>query len=317
MCDGDKSLVIKDRLITRIAKRNMKDIVPLAYELKKAKGGLLTPQSIYDGMAAAYTGGNIGIVSNKITQVWNQNEVTEEQLNVIKWLVMKNNQVIDYAKTLWLSQPPPHVQEIISRNVKEKLPNFFIYAKDKQPHQVEPPNNSTMNRISAKIPTSKLRYCKTIDKLDWRILINQNVGFTLTKDNKIIRSYDYWNRHQYLFNTKDDIYLKQEDLYMYQQIRLNIISETQESLDHIVNSLVVYFYTLRQTSNKKLLWACFGDVILANIKRNLADSKTIICPICGKRFVPERFNQKYCSEGCSKIARNESVRINMDKMRHK
>lgn len=317
MCDGDKSLVVKDKLITRIAKRNMKDIVPLAYELKKAKGGLLSPQSIYEGMAAAYTGGNIGPISNKISQVWNSDEITEEQLNVIKWLVMKNNQVIDYAKTLWLSQPPQNIQEIISRNTKKKLPNFFIYAKDKLPKQVEAPNDSTMNRIAAKIPTSKLHYCKTIGKFDWRVLINQNVGFTLTKDNKIIRAYDYWNTHQFLFNTKDDIYLKQEDLYMYQQIRQNIIDETQESLDHIVNSLVVYFYTLRETSNKKMLWACFGDVILANIKRNLADSGTMICPICGKRFTPEHFKQKYCSSECAGVARNEYVKAKMMEMRHK
>ena len=37
MCDGDKLLVIKDKTLTAVAKRNMKGIVPLAYELKKAK----------------------------------------------------------------------------------------------------------------------------------------------------------------------------------------------------------------------------------------------------------------------------------------
>ena len=50
MCDGDKALVVKDRTLSTVAKRNMQDIVPLAYDLKKAKGGLLNPDSMYNGM---------------------------------------------------------------------------------------------------------------------------------------------------------------------------------------------------------------------------------------------------------------------------
>ena len=93
--DGDKSLVIQDRTLTAIAKRNMKDIRPLAYELKKAKGGLITPEALYEGMSHAYTGGNIGPISNNITKVWNSGNIGEEQLNVVKWLCLYNNAVID------------------------------------------------------------------------------------------------------------------------------------------------------------------------------------------------------------------------------
>lgn len=94
--DGDKLLVIKDKLLTSIAKRNMQDIVPLYYEMKKAQGGFLTRQSLYDGMTAAYTGGNIGIISNQISKVWgSKKEISQDELNVVKWLVMENNFVID------------------------------------------------------------------------------------------------------------------------------------------------------------------------------------------------------------------------------
>ena len=93
--DGDKALVIKDRLLTRIAKRNMQDIVPLAYNLKKAKAEQLSADSMYQGMSHAYTGGNIGPISNNITKVWNSGEIGEEQLNVVKWLCFQNNAVID------------------------------------------------------------------------------------------------------------------------------------------------------------------------------------------------------------------------------
>ena len=93
--DGDKSLVIQDRTLTAVAKRNMKDIVPLAYNLRKAKGEQLNSENLYNGMIHAYTGGNIGPISNNITKVWNSNnKITEEQLNVVKWLCMENNQVI-------------------------------------------------------------------------------------------------------------------------------------------------------------------------------------------------------------------------------
>lgn len=95
MCDGDKLLVIKDKTLTTVAKRNMKDIVPLAYELKKAKSQEINNNTMYDGMIAAYNGGNIGIVSNNISKVWNCGTIGEEQLNIVKWLCMRNNQVIN------------------------------------------------------------------------------------------------------------------------------------------------------------------------------------------------------------------------------
>lgn len=92
--DGDKSLVIQDRTLTAVAKRNMIGIVPLMYNLRGAKGNILTEENLYEGMIHAYTGGNIGPISNNITKVWNSENITEEQLNVVKWLCMENNQVI-------------------------------------------------------------------------------------------------------------------------------------------------------------------------------------------------------------------------------
>ena len=90
--DGDKSLVIQDRTLTAVAKRNMKDIVPLAYNLRKAKGEQLNSDNLYNGMIHAYTGGNIGPISNNITKVWNSNnKISEEQLNVVRWLCMESH----------------------------------------------------------------------------------------------------------------------------------------------------------------------------------------------------------------------------------
>lgn len=83
---------------------------------------------------------------------------------------------------------------------------------------------------------------------------------------------------------------------MYQYIRDKILEETGAELDYVVNTLVAYLYTVQKTSTKKMLWACFGDVIVANLKDNVSGK---VCPICGCRFEPKRGNQDvYCSDEC-------------------
>lgn len=300
--DGDKLLVIKDKLLTKIAKRNMQGIVPLAYNLKKAKAELLSGESMYRGMALAYTGGNIGPISNNITKVWNSGEIGEEQLNVVKWLTYTNNQVIDYAKTLWLADPPKEVKNIIKSYTKAKVPDFFIYAKDKEIRQVEQPNNSTMNRIAASIPDPKLIFSKSISKFDYRMLMNLDCDFSISADNQVIKSYDYWNARINEF--EDDKAVKNQDMYKYRNLRKKVLEETNKDIDYIVNTLVAYLYTVRKTSAKKGLWDSFGDIIIENLKNNLKD-KGKVCQSCGKRFKPKRITQNYCSEECYTVAKNQ------------
>ena len=306
--DGDKALVVKDRLLTKIAKRNMEGIVPLAYNLKKAKAEQLSTESMYQGMVHAYTGGNIGPISNNVTKVWNSGEIGEEQLNVVRWLTYTNNQVIDYAKTLWLAEPPKQVMDIIKSYTKAKTPNFFIYAKDKEPHQVESPNDSTMNRIAASIPDPKIKFSKSISKFDYRMLMNLDCDFNVSGDNPVVKAYDYWNARQDLLSNNEDTHEKQESLFLYKRLKEEIVKMSgNKDMDYIVNTLVAYLYTVRQTSPKKTLWACFGDVILENLKHNL-EGKGKICQICGKRFIPDKFhpNAVCCNKECAKILDNQN-----------
>lgn len=308
MCDGDKLLVIKDRLLTKVAKRNMQDIVPLAYNLQKAKGGLLSWESMYEGMIHAYTGGNIGPISNNITKVWNSDNIGREQLNVVSWLTFYNNAVIDYAKTLWLPEPPKQVAKVIQAYTKAKVPDFFQYAKDKEPYQVEQPNQSTMNRIAAKIPDPKIKFSKSISKFDYRMLMNFDYDFSISPESPVVKAYDYWNTRQYLFNIEEGNHQKQEDIYIYQQIRKRILDECKDrDIDYIVNTLVAYLYTVRNLSPKKTLWACFGDVIVKNLKNNL-EGKGTVCQVCGKRFSPDKFhpNAICCSKECTRLLDNKN-----------
>ncbi len=298
MCDGDKALVIKDNLLTKIAKRNMQEIVPLYYEMKKAQGGLITPDSLYQGMSKAYVSGNIGPISNLITIVHNNSqEDREEALKAIKWLVMETNFTIDASKTLFFLERPEYADKIIKKHTKSKLPNFFIYAKDKTPKQVESPNNSTMNRIAAKIPDPKLKFNKSISKFDYRMLMNLDEDFSISSDNPVIKSYDYWNARTNEF--VEDKAIKNQDMYKYHKLREKVVEESGKDIEYVVNTLVAYLYTIRKTSAKKGLWDAFGDVIVKNLKKNL-EGKGRICPVCGKRFEPKIHNQVCCSELCSK-----------------
>ena len=296
MCDGDKSLVLKDKTITKIAKRNMNGIVPLAYELKKAKGGELNSDALYNGMIKAYTTGNIGPISNNITKIWNHSKITQKEIDVVKWLCFENNAVIDCAKTGWLPTRPAEIDKIIKSYTKAKVPYFFQFAKDKEPEQTEHPNESAMNRLSAYIPDKRISYCKIIGKFDYRKLMNLDCGFDIREDSLIIERYEYYNQNKdKIFNIDDGKYLNQMDCYLPKYVRDKIIEETRYDLDYITNTLVVYFYTIKKSSNKELLWSSFGDVIVENLKKNV---KGKICPICGKRFEPNNNRQLTCSEEC-------------------
>lgn len=299
--DGDKALVVRDRTLTRVAKRNMEGIVPLYYEMKKAKGSLITNESLYEGMVKAFTTGNIGPYSNNITKIWNcGKEISDEQLNVVRWLCAENNYCIDCAKTLYMPTRPKYVDDIIKSYTKAKLPYFFQYAKDKELWQVEPLNTSPMNRLCASVPTPKIKFNKNLGKFDYKMLLS-NKTFEMTNDTYVVlAAYDYWNKRQSMvFNTADEAHSNQEDMYVFKQIRANIIEATGYDVDFIVDSLVSYLYTMRTVSTKKLLWSCFGGEIVANLKKNVVGLGNI-CPICGARFAPNVANQVTCSSECGK-----------------
>lgn len=279
----------------------MQGVVPLYYEMKKANPNQLTSENIYKGISLAFTAGNIGPASNLITIVKNNSiEDREEADKVIKWLTMEVNFLIDGAKTLFFLTRPKEVDEIIKKHTKGKFPNFFQYAKDKTKDQVEPPNNSTMNRIAQAIPDSRLRFNKSISKFDYRMLMNLDCDFTVVPDNPVIKAYDYWNARINSF--QEDKTVKNQDMYKYLCLRKKVVEETELPIDYIVNTLVVYLYTIRKTAAKKGLWDSFGDVILENLKKNL-DNGTKICPICGKRFKPTTSMQVTCSADCKAVYR--------------
>jgi hypothetical protein len=304
--DGDKSLVVADSDFISIAEKNMNryKAVPLYYKMKKAKPVLLNTSTIYDGLNAAYSGGNIGDYSNDISKIWNSDvfisgseEERAEALNVIKLLCMENNFVIDYAKTLYKPTRPDNIDILIKKHTKGKVPHFFIYAKDKKINQVENINKSLVNSFEDEFVNSPLKFeIKNFGKLNYRNLMNNKF---ISIDKEIIEEYNKLNKaYHFKIDQKNQnnvnyiIYIVKDELLK--------LSNNESELTDI---LVKYLYSCRKTPHKEILWKCFGDTIVKNLRNNVSEY-SIQCEKCGERFIPNNNKQKYCNI-CAKSVKNK------------
>lgn len=158
----------------------------------------------------------------------------------------------------------------------------------------------------------KLPMCKTVGKVDYRMLMNKKAPFMIDDDNMIIKVYDKWVRKKNGLIDNVDFEAVGEN-YIYDKIREGILNECRGfGVDFVVNTLVAFYYTVRTTSSKKTLWSCFGKEIVDNLKENTKELGTI-CPICGKRFKPRDSAQTYCSDECYKESHRISVKENKER----
>ena len=307
--DGDKSLVVACPTLISIAERNMKDIVPLYYNMRKAPAELITKKSIYNGLKTAYTGGNIGMGSNNITKIWNSGKVN---LDVIKLLCMENNFTIDYAKTLYKPVRPKSKKNMITDYTKLKTPHFFIYAKDKEKDKVELVNNSVVNRLEKIIPNTKISFTATgLGNFDYKMLM-RNKKVELNED--IIKKYKELDlKKHFMINSTYEEDEQNNVIYLYQEIVKNIL-EINSDVYYVTDVLVKYLYEFKKSNFKTTLWECFGDIIVDNLKTNVETSK-IYCEVCGDLIVQENNKSKYC-EKCAKDIKMKKDRERMQKNRN-
>lgn len=309
--DGDKSLVCADETIIEVADRNMKDIAPLYYNMAKANAEEINNENIYKGLVLAYSGGNIGQISNEITKIWNSENVN---LEAIKILCMENNFVIDYAKTLYKPERPKEINSLLSGYTRKKTPRFFIYAKDKNKENVQKSNGSVVNKLENIIisPIINFRGAK-LGKFDYRMLMkNPNVKL----DNTIINEYTKLDLNKRFLDigTIDDVN-SGSNLYIYKEIR-NEILKINNDIDYVTDVLVWYLYNQKKSNYKSTLWSSFGDIIIENLKINIEKhlKDTIQCDVCGERIHKIVNNQKMCSE-CAKKINREKTKIRMKNKR--
>ena len=290
-----------------MAKRVTEEVYPLYYEMKKAKAELITPHSVYEGLRLAFVGGNIGGISNDITKIWNSGEITEESKKAVKWLCMETNFTIDFAKTLYKPLRPQKVNLILKKYSTQKVPYFFCYAKNKKLNQVEPVNDSVINRITIKIKDSEKRFkvMKGLKKVDYHLLLADRVEEHSSEEiNKI---FDKWNRqygHQVNMNSEDDN-KRNNLLEIAKEVRYEI-ARVEPDVDKVVTSLVLFLYKKSSQREKNLLWCVYGEELYNNLTKNV-DGKNI-CRVCGRRTSEELVKGK--CQYCRKNNKNEYKTIN-------
>lgn len=283
--DGDKALCVQDELFVTIAERNMQGVLPLYYEMSSANAGEITNQKIYESLLLAFKA-NIGEVSNNITKVFNSNNI---DLRVVKWLTAENNYIIDFAKSLYMPVRPNWVDEIIKSYIKSKVPYFFIEAKDKEKHQVEPINNSTVNRLRKIIPNKAIKFEKIAGKFDYKVLMSAEVK---KMDKEIINEYRRLERSKKWLIRNDQNRNKKEGRFYVDKYIRDRLKEINHDENRIVNVLIEELYGRINSKNKTTLWDCYGDIILMNLRENLKGTKQ--CESCGER-VESYKTKKYCN----------------------
>ncbi len=317
--DGDKSLVVYDPDFIRIAERNMNGIVPLYYNMRKASPAALNRRSIYEGLCAAFTGGNIGIYSNYIAKIWNDDvfqsgtdEEKRQAVDCVKRLCCQNNFVIDYAKTLYKPEFPKKIKTQIAKYTNALLPAFFEYAKDKDKSQVRKRNGSLVNQIYEKIPDQPIRTRRlTLDMPAYRTMMSDK---TAVCAKEVAALYDKLNRtYRYMsvFKENDSPNIG----YIVCKIR-ELFCQTGYCDREITDMLVEYLYG-REKRTKQLLWLCYGPQIVANLKQNLKPPKTkfIRCTECGEWIeVAQKARTKRCSR-CNAIVQKEKTRLRVQNLR--
>lgn len=307
--DGDKSLVVADPDFIRIAERNMKGIVPLYYNMRKAEPTQLNNETIYTGLSKAFTSGNIGSYSNAISKIWNHEifltgneQEKQEALTTIKLLCMENNFCIDYAKTLYMPKRAPWFQTNISKYTKNKLPAFFEFAKDKDSSQLMSRNASLVNRLYEKIPDRPISTRNIqLERLNYKKLMKKtNIRCT----REVSSLYDTLNR-QYRYKFNQDNNNLDNFNYVTSFIRKEFAALGYDS-DTIADMLVQYLYGSEKRS-KHLLWSCYGEYLVANLIKNLKPikQKVIQCIDCGEWIeVSDKSKSTRCSS-CQKEHRKK------------
>lgn len=308
--DGDIALVIAEPVIVQAAERKLKEkkIRPLFYKMAKASAEQISEESIYASLKKAFEyGGKIGEYSNMISILWNKENRTEEDENLIKILTALTNFSIDAAKTKYMPKLSPELEKKINKLSKEPLPYFFKYAKNKNENKVAKINNSTVNRICRIFEEqTKEKYTFPATKFYYKFLMNNP---KIKVDEKVIQLY------QKLDNRKNEFFRKNKNAEreaiqaMYADLRQEFIKEfSQYKIKDIVDMLLVH---LKGKAYKTLLWEIFGFEIVKNIRKNLSKIKImrqkqqnnrlqyINCIDCGKEIIKQSNAQKYCSK-CAK-----------------
>lgn len=313
--DGDKTLIVQDKTLINVAKRNQVGAVPLYYNMRKAGKELVTSESRYKGLSVAFTGGNIGVVSNNISKIKNSSEIRnpetkQEAMDCLKYLCMVNNEVIDFAKTLYKSTPPNNIKEIISKYTNKKLPAFFVYAKNKDISQVEETNDCIVNRIFSLYPENKFKLSfEDKRRFDYRMLMNNP---DIKIDEEVLRAYSEVVSTAKLKRGREEesnIVAIGDIIAVMQKFEY----AQYEICDMLIKDMFKEHTVFKNDRRKEFFFRVYGDIIYENIQANKF-KYGYVCIDCGAEINKTRGKQCRCVE-CQKKHRRKTETIRMQRVR--
>nr|BDD43634.1 hypothetical protein 3 [Bacillaceae bacterium] len=337
--DGDTINVCVQNDWVKAAKRNMEGIYPLYYEMSVAPVQKISEDSIYRSLELSF-GSSIGSISNDITKIWNSaGKMTDEKLKAIKLLTMYNNFMIDYSKTNFLPKPVGKAKKLIRKHTRGDMPYFFQWAKNKDKVankvveeyiKVKSKNGKVYKLVkSQRVPVvnmlddiindKRITFKSVADSFDYKMLMNA------TKINEknpelnevIIKAYAKVNKSKkWLIDKDSDDYKENKYIYVARVMKEEIIDAARTkdgkvSDVYVADVLVHHLHEETKTRNKKTLWEAFGDIVLANLEKNLAEA--VECEDCNKMF--RKAKRKTRCIDCQTKKDRENARLRKQKQR--
>lgn len=281
--DGDHALITPNKTLIECVPTD-KNI--LYYEGFDADKPQITKEAIYKALVASMDNSNIGDISNAMTKNYNNAQI-DDTFN--KVMCCYNNLTIDFPKTQQNISLGEY-EETYNELINQKPPYFFQYAKDKKRDNCKKISDSNCDRICAYIrkETANKKYkWKSDDKFNVAMLLDNRIKVD-------IKSEEYNDLKNLMFDLKR----KERSL----TFRINNEIEQLDKSDAMREKISKYdvFYTMcdkmilcifdgdrkRATayltdfeylqrencdSGKNILWNCYGDIILENIKANVGN----------------------------------------------
>jgi hypothetical protein len=304
--DGDHSLVIGNHDLIKLAERNMEGVLPLEYEMGKAKAEIINPSNIYKGLTTGFKYSNIGEYSNKLTGIFNQDTITKKDENTAKVVCALNNYCIDSAKTLEMKEliKGSDIDIAYREANKLQLPYFFQFNKKKSEETLAPRNNSTVNRICKHIEDIKTKDYEFLETMTFRpSMMMHSKTKDIVIDDIVITEYKRLNKEmqKYFFkNTsmnKNEMAVAVYEIMSYEFESFCLVHEI--NYVDAVDMILKYIYKSDRDCKKALLFNVFGDTIFDNLVGNITKplgDKFLMCTCCGKRVKRNSNSQKMCSE---------------------
>lgn len=210
-----------------------------------------------------------------------------------------------YAKTLYKPNPPLPVKNKISAVQKQKVPNFFTFAKNAK--NVADINGSCVNRIRNVVPRHKLYFTPGKGgRFNYRMLMSDMNLEWSDECQRIFDKYkdclkgvkhvkydpdDYQNLHDYQFS------MVREEMF-----------EGSDNESFIVDAIIFGIFNKTHSKRKAIFWGAFGDIVFSNLQNNLAKEDKTLCANCYGRFDNAAHKDGVCPY-CSHSNKDSELRV--------